>query len=88
MFLSVFVGHRTVNILGLSQVVTEHRVNLTVSWRSVRVCGGGLRSREGRAADVLELGVGGYFSRNLNRWIFPVAVFGSSSTNSIQRGYL
>src|SRR2546428_736502 len=27
-------------------------------------------------------------SRSLYRWIFPVAVFGSSSTNSIQRGYL
>src|SRR5581483_1136552 len=26
-------------------------------------------------------------SRNLNRWIFPVAVFGSESTTSIQRGY-
>src|SRR5438132_14050911 len=27
-------------------------------------------------------------SRNLNRWILPVAVFGSSGTNTIQRGYL
>jgi hypothetical protein len=27
-------------------------------------------------------------SRSLNRWIFPVAVFGSSSTNSNERGYL
>src|SRR5882672_964003 len=27
-------------------------------------------------------------SRSLNLWIFPVAVFGSSSTNTIQRGYL
>src|SRR5262245_33402650 len=27
-------------------------------------------------------------SRSLYRWIFPVAVFGSSGTNSIQRGYL
>src|SRR2546428_179173 len=27
-------------------------------------------------------------SRNLNRWIFPVAVFGSSAANTIQRGYL
>src|SRR3989442_1765583 len=27
-------------------------------------------------------------SRSLKRWIFPVAVLGSSSTNSIQRGYL
>src|SRR5438034_538286 len=27
-------------------------------------------------------------SRNLKRWIFPVAVFGSSGTNTIQRGYL
>src|SRR5439155_27026173 len=27
-------------------------------------------------------------ARSLNRWILPVAVFGSSSTNSIQRGYL
>src|SRR6266404_2941457 len=26
-------------------------------------------------------------SRNLNRWIFPVAVFGKLSTTSIQRGY-
>jgi hypothetical protein len=26
--------------------------------------------------------------RTLNRWIFPVAVFGSSLANSIQRGYL
>ena len=26
-------------------------------------------------------------SRNRNRWIFPVAVFGRPSTNSIQRGY-
>jgi len=26
-------------------------------------------------------------ARNLNRWIFPVAVFGSSSTISIHRGY-
>jgi hypothetical protein len=24
----------------------------------------------------------------LKRWIFPVAVFGSSAANSIQRGYL
>src|SRR5438045_4185034 len=32
---------------------------------------------------------GGYGapSRNLNRWIFPVAVFGKDSTTSIQRGY-
>ena len=27
-------------------------------------------------------------ARSLNRWILPVAVFGSSVTNSIQRGYL
>src|SRR5579862_1043989 len=27
-------------------------------------------------------------ARSLNRWIFPVAVFGSSAANSIQRGYL
>src|SRR5215467_938706 len=27
-------------------------------------------------------------ARSLKRWILPVAVFGSSSTNSIQRGYL
>src|SRR5437773_105203 len=27
-------------------------------------------------------------SRSLNLWIFPVAVFGSSSTNTIHRGYL
>ena len=27
-------------------------------------------------------------ARNLNRWILPVAVFGSSAMNSIQRGYL
>src|SRR5262245_47925884 len=27
-------------------------------------------------------------ARSLNRWIFPVAVFGRSSRNSIQRGYL
>ena len=27
-------------------------------------------------------------SRSLKRWILPVAVFGSSATNSIQRGYL
>src|SRR2546422_415100 len=27
-------------------------------------------------------------SRSLKRWILPVAVFGSSPTNSIQRGYL
>jgi hypothetical protein len=27
-------------------------------------------------------------ARSLNRWIFPVAVFGSSGTNSTQRGYL
>ena len=27
-------------------------------------------------------------SRNLKRWILPVGVFGSSVTNSIQRGYL
>ena len=27
-------------------------------------------------------------SRNLNRWILPVAVFGNSSMNSIVRGYL
>src|SRR4029078_6532747 len=26
-------------------------------------------------------------SRNLKRWIFPVAVFGKLSTTSIQRGY-
>ena len=26
--------------------------------------------------------------RSLNRWIFPVAVFGSSATNSTHRGYL
>src|SRR5260370_4163809 len=26
-------------------------------------------------------------SRNLNRWIFPVAVLGRLSTTSIQRGY-
>src|SRR6266511_3821667 len=26
--------------------------------------------------------------RNLNRWILPVAVFGSSGTKVIQRGYL
>src|SRR5438874_11165052 len=26
--------------------------------------------------------------RSLKRWIFPVAVFGNSSTNSIQRGRL
>src|SRR6202021_4254523 len=26
-------------------------------------------------------------SRNLNLWIFPVAVFGKESTTSIQRGY-
>ncbi len=26
--------------------------------------------------------------RSLNRWIFPVAVFGSSSTKLNQRGYL
>lgn len=26
--------------------------------------------------------------RSLKRWIFPVAVFGSSGTKSIQRGYL
>ena len=25
---------------------------------------------------------------SLKRWIFPVAVFGSSGMNSIQRGYL
>jgi hypothetical protein len=29
-----------------------------------------------------------YQTRSLNRWIFPVALLGSSSTNSIQRGYL
>ncbi len=28
------------------------------------------------------------FSRRRNRWILPVAVLGSSSTNSIARGYL
>jgi hypothetical protein len=27
-------------------------------------------------------------ARSLKRWILPVAVFGSSDTNSIQRGYL
>src|SRR5207248_1200694 len=27
-------------------------------------------------------------ARSLKRWILPVAVFGSSPTNSIQRGYL
>ena len=27
-------------------------------------------------------------ARSLKRWILPVAVFGSSGTNSIQRGYL
>jgi hypothetical protein len=27
-------------------------------------------------------------ARSLNRWILPVAVFGRSVTNSIQRGYL
>ncbi len=27
-------------------------------------------------------------ARSLNRWIFPVAVFGSSAANSIHRGYL
>jgi hypothetical protein len=27
-------------------------------------------------------------ARSLNRWIFPVAVFGSSGTKSIQRGNL
>src|SRR5262245_23913074 len=27
-------------------------------------------------------------ARSLKRWIFPVAVFGSSVRNSIQRGYL
>ena len=27
-------------------------------------------------------------ARSLYRWILPVAVFGSSSTNSTQRGYL
>src|ERR1700732_1952234 len=27
-------------------------------------------------------------ARSLKRWIFPLAVFGSSSINSIQRGYL
>jgi hypothetical protein len=26
--------------------------------------------------------------RSLKRWILPVAVFGSSATNSSQRGYL
>src|SRR5207244_13032086 len=30
----------------------------------------------------------GVRSRSLNRWIFPAAFFGSSGTNSIQRGYL
>src|SRR5690349_10646223 len=36
-----------------------------------------------------DLRVDGHWrSRSLYRWIFPVAVFGSSSTNSIQRGYL
>src|SRR3984893_1787923 len=30
----------------------------------------------------------GYSARSLKRWIFPLAVFGSSSINSIQRGYL
>jgi hypothetical protein len=30
----------------------------------------------------------GYPARSLNRWILPVAVFGSSGTKSIQRGYL
>src|SRR5712664_59357 len=29
-----------------------------------------------------------YDRRSLKRWIFPVAVFGSASTNSTQRGYL
>ena len=29
-----------------------------------------------------------YLCLSLNRWIFPVAVFGSSSTISTQRGYL
>jgi hypothetical protein len=28
------------------------------------------------------------YERSLNRWIFPVAVFGNSGRNSIQRGYL
>src|SRR2546427_4118130 len=29
-----------------------------------------------------------YLARSLKRWILPVAVFGNSATNSIQRGYL
>src|SRR3984957_17016320 len=32
--------------------------------------------------------VGLHAARSLKRWILPVAVLGSSATNSIQRGYL
>ncbi len=39
---------------------------------------------EGRGEGAADL----YEARSLKRWIFPVAVLGSSGTNSIQRGYL
>ena len=48
---------------------------------------GGGRRRDGRR----QHGVGAMprdQARSLKRWILPVAVFGSSPTNSIQRGYL
>ena len=35
-----------------------------------------------------EFRAAGASARNLKRWIFPVAVFGSALRNSIQRGYL
>ena len=45
--------------------------------------GDGSRRAPGRRLDVRST----VPSRNLNRWIFPVAVFGKLSTTSIQRGY-
>ena len=49
---------------------------------SIRLASGRCRSLPGEVSRSF-----GY-PRSLNRWIFPVAVLGSSAMNSIQRGYL
>ena len=43
---------------------------------------------DARRTPPLMLTLGASCSRSLKRWILPVAVFGSSATNSIHRGYL